>query len=245
MDSVHQRFAKLTTVALASSVAAGGLAHAQSPKTNSQDLIAPHDIVLYIHSDLKNTNFVEPLVCALKRVLIANAETKKIRLPLGSALLASPTQFDVSQVSDQFVRAAGGGPLTYKYLLIPYDLKDEIHRYVFATSFLRHRDGIVSTARLEVTDPILSRQGRAEMTALRIYKLILKSIARLAGYGRSNGCILTFPRNVDDLDLKSSEFCEDDRAALVDAGILKTEETVGCAFVAEARRGYMTGLARK
>ncbi len=34
-------------------------------------LIAPAEVVIYIQSDLKRTDFVQPLVCALQRVLTA------------------------------------------------------------------------------------------------------------------------------------------------------------------------------
>jgi len=63
--------------------------------------------------------------------------------------------------------------------------------------------------------------------------LILKSIARLAGLTSSNGCILAFPRSLDELDAKSSEFCSDDHALLVDSGLLKAEESGGCALISQ------------
>ena len=204
-------------------------------RKNSGGLSPPQNIVLYLHSDLKDTDFVEPLVCALRQVLTAGVDTKNIRLSLGSSLLASATQFDVNKVSDQFVRAASadGGPSTYKYLLIPFDMKNQPHNYVFAMSFLRDHDGIVSMARLYPANSISSRHERAELTALRAYKLILKSIALLAGYANSNGCILAFPRSLDELDKKPSEFCPADRSTLVAAGILKAEESADCMFVSQ------------
>jgi predicted Zn-dependent protease len=156
-------------------------------------------------------------------------------LPLGPALLATPTQFDVSKVSDQFARAtvSDGGALTYKYLLLPHDLKDQTYRCVFATTFPRDHQGVVSLARLYATDAAMSRHERAALTALRAYELVLKSIARLAGLTSSNGCILAFPRSLDELDAKSSEFCSDDRTLLVDSGLLKAEESGGCALISQ------------
>jgi hypothetical protein len=62
------------------------------------------------------------------------------------------------------------------------------------------------------------------ITAARAYKLILKSIARLAGLRSPDACVLSFPRSLEELDQKSSEFCANDRAALVGAGILKDKE---------------------
>jgi predicted Zn-dependent protease len=199
-------------------------------------IVPPQDIVLYIQADFKDTDFVEPLVCALRQVLTAGVDVKDIRLPLAPALLATPSQFDVSKVSNQFARAtiSDGGSQTYKYLLVPYDLKDKTYRYVFATTFLEDHNGVVSLARLYATNATSSRHERAVLTALRAYKLILKSIARLAGLTSSSGCILAFPRNLDELDAKSSEFCREDRALLVDAGLLKAEESGGCAFISQS-----------
>jgi hypothetical protein len=42
-------------------------------------LVAPAEVVLYIHSDLKSTDFVQPLVCALQRVLIAPSPSSASR----------------------------------------------------------------------------------------------------------------------------------------------------------------------
>jgi predicted Zn-dependent protease len=194
----------------------------------SGGLLAPAEIVLYIHSDLKSTDFVQPLVCALQRVLVAPVTTQTIVLPLGSELLATPTQFDVGWVATRFIQAtaADRDPTSFKYLLLPFDLKAESLRYVFATSFgntTSFHVGVVSTARLDVDDPRRSHHQGSEITAMRAYKLILKSIARVAGLGSPDACILAFPRSLDELDRKSPEFCAGDRTILVAAGILKAE----------------------
>jgi predicted Zn-dependent protease len=230
--TMNRSLAKIIAVA-AATLPCTAIGPAQAQTRTLASLSPPQQILLYVRSEIKDADFVEPLVCALRQVLTADVNVKNIRLPLGQALLASPTQFDVSKVSDQFARASAsdGGLLTYKYLLVPIDLKDQTHRYVFATSFPRDHNGVVSLARLYATNTAASRHERAELTALRIYKLILKSIARLAGYTNSNGCILAFPRNLDELDAKSSEFCRDDHALLVESGLLKDEESGGCAFI--------------
>ena len=53
---------------------------------------------------------------------------------------------------------------------------------------------------------------------------MLESIARLAGLRSPDACALAFPRNLEELDRKSSEFCPSDHAALLAAGILKEKE---------------------
>jgi hypothetical protein len=140
----------------------------------SRTLVAPDEIVLYLHAQIKNTDFVEPLVCLLRRVLVGSVESQSLKLSLSNEALASPSQFDVTKVATQFSRATAGEGTsrTFKYFLMPFDMKDAQYRYLFASSFSGHV-GVISLARLEVIEPRLSRRERAEATALRVYKLIL------------------------------------------------------------------------
>jgi predicted Zn-dependent protease len=221
-------------------LAGGSAALAQNDSGKSAGaLLAPDAVLLYAHNELKSTDFVEPLVCALRRVLVAPVEVQSVAVPLGPESLAGPGQYDVGKVADHFKQAtaADNSARTFKYLLLPHDIRAAPFRFVFATSFGDAKTpdhvGVVSTARLDVPAPDLSRHQRAEITALRAYKLILKSIARLAGYPDLQRCILAFPRNLDELDRKASEFCAPDRAILVAAGILKEVESAGCVYVSE------------
>lgn len=208
---------------------------------NAQGLSGPSEVILYIHSDMKRTDFVERLECALKHILVAPVSTQDIQLTLGRDLLASPTQLDVQKVASRFIQATAkdGGPRTFKYLFLPFDLKDAQHNYVFATSFANEqpsaRVGVLSTARLDTRTPNYPNEQNSEQTALRLYKLTLKSVARLAGLKSPDACVLVFPRNLDELDKKSATFCPDDQAALVAAQIIKREEDVGtgCALISQ------------
>src|SRR5690242_1822097 len=65
---------------------------------HAQGLTGPSEVVLYIHSEMKRTEFVERLECALKHVLVAPVLAQDLTLSLGSDLLASPTQLDVQKV---------------------------------------------------------------------------------------------------------------------------------------------------
>jgi predicted Zn-dependent protease len=198
-------------------------------------------VVLYVHASLKNTDFLEPLVCALRRVLVAPVNVVDVNLPLGPDLLANPSQFDVGKIAGRFMAAtaAEGGVRTFRYLLHAHDMKDAQFNFVFATSFgnatTPYHAGIVSMARLAVDDPKYSRAERADMGAKRAYNLILKSVALLAGLPNSGGCILAFPRTLDELDRRPAEFCPADRDALVAARVLRAEERAGCAYVAEVK----------
>ncbi len=208
---------------------------------HAQGLAGPSEVVLYIHSEMKRTDFVERLECALKHILVAPVSTQDLQLALGRDLLASPTQLDVQKVADKFIQATArdSGPRKFKYLFLPFDLKDAEHRYVFATSFSNEQAsahvGILSTARLDTRIPNYPNEQNSAQTAYRLYKIILKSVARLAGLKSADSCVLVFPRTLEELDQKSAAFCPDDRAALVAAGILKREEEVGadCALMAQ------------
>ena len=131
----------------------------------AQELVTPAEVVLYIQSEMKSTDFVQPLVCALQRVLTAPVLTKTLDLRLGPGLRATPTQFDVGKVADLFIQttAADGGARSFKYLLIPYDLKAKPWNYVFATSFANkstpYHVGVLSTAR--------TRRRQSDATAPR------------------------------------------------------------------------------
>ena len=207
-------------------------------------------VVLYLHAGLKQRDFVGPLVCALKRVLVAPVSTREISLPFNRSMLATETQLDINKVAGQFIQAsAGGASPTFKYLLLPYDMKPPSLNYAFASSYANpatpYYVGIVSTARLEASGPQPQGQQPANVTALRAYKLILKSIARLAGLNSPDRCILDFPRSLPELDQKSSEFCAEDREILVSAGILKAEEQESgdCTAVSDRRENRLFVLA--
>ena len=215
-------------------------APAQVPRI-AESLSALDEVVLYVHPDLKRTDFVQPLVCALRRVLVAPVNVADVNLPLGPELMSTPTQFDVGAIAQRVMdaTAAEGGARTFKYLLQPHDMKERRYRYVFAMSYANAAPpshvGVVSMARLDLPDPNRTRDERAEIAAGRAYKLILKSVALLAGLPDSGGCVLAFPRNLEELDAKPAEFCPADREALVAAKVLKAEESAGCMYVGEAR----------
>ena len=220
----HFRNTSLGLLFAASGLVGGAFA---APPT---ELVAPAEILLHVHSDLKSTDFVRPLVCALQRVLVAPVSTRTLDLRLGPELRATPTQLNAEKVANIFLSAtaADGNPKSFKYLLVQYDLKLEPWRYVFSSSFgngsTSYHAGVLSTARLDVGDPRRRHHQGSDITAMRAYKLILKSIARVAGLQSPDACILAFPRNLDELDQKSSEFCPSDRAILMQAGILKPND---------------------
>lgn len=196
-------------------------------------LAAPDEVVIYLHPSLKDTDFAEGLVCELGRVLVAPVRTTTLDLPLPRDLLATASQLDADKVNHLFARATNGeARRPFRYLILPYDLKVPGLNYVFAnTSIDGSNTAVMSVIRLVPTERGLSRKRVSDITGDRFYKLMLKSVAVLAGL-RTGGCIMAFPRNLEELDVKPAEFCPDDRAALINAGVLKARPFGACNTVA-------------
>jgi predicted Zn-dependent protease len=200
----------------------------------AQPLSGPDEVVLYVHPDLKDARFIDPLVCALQRVLVAPVGVRDIDIRMGED---GRRPIDVERVGESFRRtaAADGTPRTFKHLLVPFDLKARTYNYVFAARFGSQVEGyrtqVVSTARLQFKDPKRSEAERAEVTAQRVYKIVLRGVIHHAG-SWSQGCVLSFPNSLEELDRKSPAVCEVDRPAFVRAGILKEVESDECQAVA-------------
>jgi hypothetical protein len=203
----------------------------------AQHLVAPDAVVIYVHTGIpeQDTDFVEGLVCELGRVLVAPVRAEKSDLPLYRGYLATPTQLDPLKMRLPFARATAGDGRVFRYLLVAWDLKIPGLNYVFSST-VPDSEGVavMSPIRLVPREPGLSRKRVADVTADRIYKLMLKSIAVLAGL-HGEGCIMAFPRSLPELDAKSDEFCPNDKAALIAAGILKARASGACNIVAMAR----------
>jgi len=220
---------------------------------HAQTLSAPSEVVLYIHSEMKRTEFVERLECALKHVLVAPVSTQELKLVLGRDLQASPTQLDTQKLAKAFAQATAneGGPRTFKYLFLPFDLKEAQLPFVWNSSFVDTKNsnhvGVMSTARLDPPRPSHPDEQNSSRTTYRMYKLILKSVARLAGLKDPNSCVLGRVRTVEELDRQPAEFCPDDRAVLVEAGILKPVAEVGtaCALMSSRTAPSLTLLASR
>jgi predicted Zn-dependent protease len=205
-------------------------------------LVAPREVALYVHAEFKNTAFIEPLVCSLRRVLVAPVEARTLSLSLDREMLATPTHFDAVKVAEKFGRAtATADSRTFRYFLMPYPIKNPRYPNPASTGFGKgskpYHIGVIATARLEESiDPSLSQRARAELIALRTYKVLIKLIVENAGMPDDlQHCVLAQSRNLEDLDRKPAEFCPQDQATLVEAGILKAKESDGCFYVSEIR----------
>jgi predicted Zn-dependent protease len=192
----------------------------------------PREIVIFVHRDVENVEFVDPLVCELSRTLVAPVRAQALDLPLDAGMMASATQLDAFKVAGRLRLATASEmvPGTFGFLIVPHDLTTPRFRYVFGASFgPPYSNGVVSTARLTPPEPSV------RVVVMRTYKIILRYVAQLAGMWQRDGCVLAMPRSVEELDAKSAEFCDADRAMLVDAGVVKAEPGGACGPTAALR----------
>ncbi|UYN93697.1 MAG: hypothetical protein KIT25_16785 [Enhydrobacter sp.] len=224
---------RATALIVLAALTASGPARGQPP------LSPPHEVVLYVHRELEPTDFVEPLVCELSRTLAMPVRARPVDLPLGLNLMISPTQFDSARLTRSLLQATAddGGLTTYKFLLFPHDLSAGTYRYVFGSSFgYPYYSGVVSTARLRPAGRDVPEKRASAVTVSRAYKMIVRYVAQLSGLWGADGCVLRMPTSIDELDAKPSDFCDDDRMALVAAGVIKERPGGACAPVATVRR---------
>jgi predicted Zn-dependent protease len=210
---------------------------ASTPASAQQRLVPPDDVVIYLHASLKDTDFAEGLVCELSRVLMAPVRATSIDLPFSREQLATATQLDAVKVGRSFADATADQPgRTYRTLILPYDLKADGVNFLFAfTPIDGHTVSVMSIIRLVPSDRGLSRKRVSDIVGDRLYKLMLKSVAVLSGL-RGGGCVMAYPRRLEELDAKAAEFCAADHAALVEAGVLKARPFGACNTVAMVDR---------
>ena len=217
--------------------AALGNARAEIGTTHGPQRV-PTEVILYLHPEVTERAFVEPLLCALERVLVAPVSTKDLPLPLGPDLAATRSQLDAAKVADRFrqATAADGDDRTFKHLVIARDMTTRPYNYLFASTFGSEGDErplqLISTARLAPPGP--SKPGAAEvaLTVQRLYKVILRSIVQNTGHLDLTGCVMAFPTSLAEHDRKSPNLCAGDRALLVQQGVLREHEGDGCQAIA-------------
>lgn len=206
---------------------------------SAQRLLAPGEVVLFVHKGLTNTDFVEPLVCALSKVLRPPVRVSTLDLALTEDLLETPSQFSALKIVARVAQATADSTeqaMPFRYFLLDRDLRGPSGgRYSFIESYhAPWNAGVLSVMRLAPTDKHLGPDHIADATQRRAYKLLMKSIGRMSGL-RGDGCVLRQSRSVEELDAKSSEFCPQDRAALVAAAVLKESPSESCSTVVATR----------
>ncbi|HSI01664.1 MAG TPA: hypothetical protein VLA02_13760 [Reyranella sp.] len=203
----------------------------------AQQLVPPGEIVIHVNSDVRNTEVVEPLVCELAKVVQAPVRARKIDLALTDDLLESGRQFSPRKIVQRFAVATASEselPNPFRYLILDHDLKVPQLNYVFAETYMPPLSVISVTRLAPNVEPDVAKRAATEITLARVYKLMMKSVAVMAGL-KSAGCVMMFPRSVAELDAKPSEYCADDRAALAAAKVIKETPSATCADVVASR----------
>lgn len=227
----------------APAMAVGALAQTPPP---TGPLRVPAAIVLYLHPEVVDRRFVEPLTCALERVLTAPVSVEDLPLALGPELNVTPTQLDVEKVADRFRRATAvdRDERRFRHLIVGRDLTVKGYNYLFAQTFGTEGETsplqVLSTARL--VPPNSERDpGAVAVTAQRIYKIVLRSIVHNSGHVTMAGCVMAFPLSLAEHDRKPSHVCAADRARLVRQGVLREREVDACQAIVS--RGVRTSIA--
>lgn len=208
-----------------------------SDSVSAQQLVPPGEIVIHVNSDVRNTEFVEPLVCEIAKVVQAPVRARKIDIPMTDDLIEAGRQYSPRKILPRFVAATDGEsevarPL--RYLIVDHDLKVSPLNYVFAETYVPQLS-VISVTRLSPTvEPSVARRAAVEIVMPRVYKLMMKSIAVMSGLG-TTGCVMMTPRSLPELDAKPSEYCPDDRAALVAAKVIKETPSAVCGNVVANR----------
>jgi predicted Zn-dependent protease len=205
---------------------------------SAQQLVPPGEIVIYVNSDVRNTEFVEPLVCELQKVVQAPVRAKNVDIALTADMLEAGKQFSPRKMAPKFLMATMADSERanpFRYYIVDHDLKVPELRYLFAETYGPLPICMISVARLAPTvEPHVAKKAAVEITMPRVYKLMLKSVAVMSGL-RSDGCVMMFPRHLGELDAKPVEYCAADRAALVAARVIKQTPSASCGNVVAGR----------
>ena len=192
-------------------------------------VVAPAEVRIEVHASVRDTRFMPLLMQRLNRVLASPLREGRFDMDLQPFAPALPWLFPTNaqpllQRLGEGVLAGGAQATTHVYV-IEEAIRLPPARFNFAASFGSSqapvRLTIVSLARLrslatDGTDP------SPAMTAQRVFKLVAKNVARLAGYhGEGGRCLFAFPSNLGELDATPENFCEPDLSVLVQTGVAR------------------------
>ncbi len=195
---------------------------------------APTAVTIYLHPEVTDRRFLEPLRCALEKVLVAPVLVMQdLPLPLGPELHVNGSQLDATRVLERFWDATSkdGDDRTFKELIVARDLRDSPYRYVFARMSVfgvaNSPAQVISTARYNSRAADQAGGGPA-LLARRLYKSILRSVVQSSGHFAMTGCVMAFPMSLEEHDAKPAHLCPADHAVLVRQGVLREREKETC-----------------
>lgn len=197
--------------------------------------VVPREIVVYVQEDMPNTDFVDPLVCALGRTLVAPVRAEKFAMPVDIGLMGSLSELSSEKVLGRLYQQTGPYAGTVMFLLVPYPVLLNGRR-VFGTNYgAPYNKAVVSIPSLEPLPPGATPAQTTDAVVRRAYKVLLRYVGQIGGLWNKNDCVMMMPHGLNQLDAKSHDFCEDDRAALVAAGVLKKTPAADCVTVISER----------
>lgn len=190
-------------------------------------LLRPRAIVIHVHVDVSDRRFLPRLEAQLSALLTAPVLIVDDTFDL-QPLRPDWGKLDASEVFETYARTRidwRNQASVMHFLLIADDMRRPPARYNFAVSAgdatTAVHLGIVSLHRLQET---AWRDGQDEdpvLTASRVFKMIAKNTAKMAGYRSGDRCLLAFPNSLGALDAMPESFCEPDSTALARAGIVR------------------------
>lgn len=200
-------------------------AHAADAEPAGQ-LMRPRAVVLHVHADIGDRRFLPALTQRLEKALAPPVHVLTTSVELAT-LRPAIGKMDAALLAENLVRGIDWTrhAQTVQVLLILDDMRLRPANFNFAVSngtpATPHHVIVVSLARLQDRAIRGGEDKDPGMTAERVAKMVLKNVARVAGYAHSDRCVFGFPRNLGELDAAPAGYCEPDLSVLVSAGIAR------------------------
>lgn len=203
-----------------------GAAADVAPSYRPAPVMRPSAVVVNIHSDIADTRFMRDLEDRLRKRLAPPIHIRPATFDL--AALRGPGKLDAQELVARLAVSIDWSQHrnVVHAFLIEDDMRLAPARFNFAASagsaHTPYHIVVVSLARLQETRLFDSGvDSDPARTATRVFKMIAKNTAKVAGYASSDKCLFAFPRTLSDLDAMPEGFCEPDASLLQQAGIAR------------------------
>lgn len=137
------------------------------------------------------------------------------------ALNKNRSQFWAPRMLEIFSEVAPQETNDFRVFIVGDDIYDEPYNFLYMFTEADNRLAVLSLARVATFEEGLSDQRKMDIASDRIVKLFMKSVARVAGLYESDGCVMRFPHNMDELDATPPEYCAEDAERLRNAGVVR------------------------
>jgi predicted Zn-dependent protease len=197
----------------------------------AQGITPPKEILLYAHQDLEADGLVQQLACELSAVMVAPVRVRTVEVPIDFNLIATGDYLDADRTIRRLRMIIGEerqfGLDSFVLMLMPYYL---FNKYpVLGTSIGGpYNIGVVSVGSLVPPGTDFRVPEMRKVVSSRIFKVGFRYMTHMSGLWERNGCVLEIPNGLASIDRKPAELCEDDRATLVAAGVLKATPDKSC-----------------